>query len=125
MGWLADRLPAVPALAGLASERGASLPVLAVVWPGRGTTAGRSVIRHARHDVQSPRMTWRMLMAAVMIGVDPHKGSHTAVVIGEAQLLGVNDLARLRSWAGILDVTLLPASTAISVLPSRRVVTGS
>jgi hypothetical protein len=28
--------------------------------------------------------TWRMLMTAVMIGVDPHKGSHTAVVIGAA-----------------------------------------
>jgi transposase len=26
-----------------------------------------------------------MLMAAVMIGVDPHKGSHTAVVIGAAE----------------------------------------
>jgi hypothetical protein len=24
-------------------------------------------------------------MAAVMIGVDPHKGSHTAVVIGTAE----------------------------------------
>src|SRR5258708_15328658 len=29
--------------------------------------------------------TWRMLMAAVMIGVDPHKGSHTAVVISAAE----------------------------------------
>jgi len=26
-----------------------------------------------------------MLMAAVMIGVDPHKGSHTAVVVGAAE----------------------------------------
>jgi hypothetical protein len=26
-----------------------------------------------------------MLMLAVMIGVDPHKGSHTAVVIGAAE----------------------------------------
>src|ERR1700683_2816867 len=26
-----------------------------------------------------------MLMAVVMIGVDPHKGSHTAVVIGAAE----------------------------------------
>ena len=30
-------------------------------------------------------MTWSVLMAAVMIGVDPHKGSHTAVVIGPAE----------------------------------------
>src|SRR5512135_2170923 len=29
--------------------------------------------------------TWRMLMVAVMIGVDPHKGSHTAVVISPAE----------------------------------------
>jgi transposase len=29
--------------------------------------------------------TWSVLMAAVMIGVDPHKGSHTAVVIGAAE----------------------------------------
>ncbi|MGI8447861.1 MAG: transposase [Streptosporangiaceae bacterium] len=28
---------------------------------------------------------WSVLMAAVMIGVDPHKGSHTAVVIGPAE----------------------------------------
>src|ERR1700683_1306108 len=30
-------------------------------------------------------MIWSVLMAAVMIGVDPHKGSHTAVVIGPAE----------------------------------------
>jgi len=30
-------------------------------------------------------MTWSLLMAAVMIGVDPHKGSHTAVAIGVAE----------------------------------------
>jgi transposase len=29
--------------------------------------------------------TWSVLMAAVMIGVDPHKGSHTAVVISPAE----------------------------------------
>jgi transposase len=29
--------------------------------------------------------SWSVLMAAVMIGVDPHKGSHTAVVIGPAE----------------------------------------
>src|SRR5271167_2774934 len=28
---------------------------------------------------------WRVLMVAVMIGVDPHKGSHTAVVISLAE----------------------------------------
>jgi transposase len=30
-------------------------------------------------------MTWSALVAAVMIGVDPHKGSHTAVVISPAE----------------------------------------
>jgi transposase len=30
-------------------------------------------------------MTWSVLMVAVMIGVDPHKGSHTAVVISPAE----------------------------------------
>ena len=30
-------------------------------------------------------MTWSALMAAVMIGVDPHKGSHTAVVISPVE----------------------------------------
>src|SRR5690348_6255790 len=29
--------------------------------------------------------TWRVPMSAVMIGVDPHKGSHTAVVISPAE----------------------------------------
>jgi transposase len=30
-------------------------------------------------------MSWSVLMMAVMIGVDPHKGSHTAVAIGGAE----------------------------------------
>jgi transposase len=36
-------------------------------------------------------------MAAVMIGVDPHKGSHTAVVTGQVEVaLGE---VRVRAWA--------------------------
>src|SRR4249920_624016 len=31
------------------------------------------------------RGTWSVLMTAVMIGVDPHKGSHTAVAIDAAE----------------------------------------
>jgi hypothetical protein len=46
-------------------------------------------------------------MAAVMIGVDPHKGSHTAVVIGQGEMaLGqvrvracVAQAERLLAWA--------------------------
>jgi hypothetical protein len=29
--------------------------------------------------------SWSVLVTAVMIGVDPHKGSHTAVAIGPAE----------------------------------------
>jgi hypothetical protein len=37
-------------------------------------------------------------VAGVMIGVDPHEGSHTAVAIGAAEeLLGQ---ARVRAWPG-------------------------
>src|SRR5260221_8919390 len=82
MGWLPTRLPAA---CGLALERGVSLSVLAVAWLKRGASASRSVIRHARHVLRSPR-AWSVLMAAVMIGVDPHKGSHTAVVIDAAEV---------------------------------------
>src|SRR5258708_2683854 len=82
MGWLPNRLPAA---CGLALERGVSLSVLAVAWLKRGESASRSVIRHARHVLCSPR-AWSVLMAAVMIGVDPHKGSHTAVVIDAAEV---------------------------------------
>jgi transposase len=42
--------------------------------------------------------TWSVLMTAVMIGVDPHKGSHTAVAIGaEEEPLGE---LRVRASAG-------------------------
>jgi transposase len=49
-----------------------------------------------------------LVMAAVMIGVDPHKGSHTAVAIGAAEeLLGevrvracAAQAQRLVAWAG-------------------------
>jgi len=46
-------------------------------------------------------------MAAVMIGVDPHKGSHTAVVIDQAEMVlgevrvraSVAQVQRLLEWA--------------------------
>ena len=51
--------------------------------------------------------TWSVLTAAVMIGVDPHKGSHTAVVIGPAEeplgelriLASAAQAAELVGWA--------------------------
>src|SRR5260221_10833073 len=103
VSWLSNRLPTV---CGLAFERRVSLSGLAVAWLKRGANAGRSEIRHARHG-PSPMMTKERLMAAVMIGVDPHKGSHTAVAIGAAEEplgeLRVRSSAvqaeRLLSWA--------------------------
>jgi transposase len=46
-------------------------------------------------------------MAAVMIGVDPHKGSHTAVVIGQAEMVlgevrvraSASQVRQLLEWA--------------------------
>ena len=64
-------------------------------WRGseQARTPGRSEIGHARCG-PSPR--WRRLkqwlVAAVMIGADPHEGSHTAVATGAA----VEPLGHLR-----------------------------
>jgi transposase len=49
--------------------------------------------------------TWSMLMAAVMIGVDPHKGSHTAVVMDAAE----EPLAELRVRASAAQAEELVA----------------
>jgi transposase len=49
-----------------------------------------------------------MLMAAVMIGVDPHKGSHTAVVIGAAE----EPLGELRVRASQAQADMLVAWAA-------------
>ena len=51
---------------------------LAVAWLERGTSAQRrSGIRHARRGpLRSRAWRWSVLMA-VMIEIDPHKGSHT------------------------------------------------
>src|SRR3984957_12510886 len=75
------------ALLGLAFERRAS-------WPGprRGVAQKRRElrkgpgIRRARHG-SLPAVKGRSVfcMAAVMIGVDPHKASHTAVAVGAAE----------------------------------------
>ena len=84
-GGLAPEPPAGRA-SGLALDRGASAPGLAVAWLERGASASRSGIRHARHGlILSRNEDWSVLMTAVMIGVDPHKGSHTAVAIGAAE----------------------------------------
>ena len=54
-------------------------------------------------------------MAAVMIGVDPHKASHTAVAIGAAlRSGGSSSLARQRSL-----VTLTTTATATTLTSAR------
>ena len=50
----------------------------------RGANAGRSEIRHARRG-PSPTDGKERLTAAVMIGIDPHKGSHTATAIDDRE----------------------------------------
>ena len=50
----------------------------------RGASAS-TVIRHARHGFQVGANGRERAMAEVMIGIDPHKSSHTAVAIGPAE----------------------------------------
>jgi hypothetical protein len=75
MGQLSNRLPTA---CGLALERGAGPRASPVVWLKRGASAV-TVIRHACRGPQLPRLDKGAGMA-VMIGIDPHKASHTAVV---------------------------------------------
>jgi hypothetical protein len=83
VGWLPNRLP-VTLVTWLYNEV-PSPPGLAAVWLERGASAS-PVIRHARRGPFAlVSMIWRLLMADVMIGIDPHKGSHTAVAIGAAE----------------------------------------
>jgi transposase len=98
VGWLFNRLPAG---LGLAFERRASSPGLR-----RGVAQKRCErrrdpgIRRARHGLtdEVKGVGGGIGVAAVMIGVDPHKGSHTAVAISAAEeLLG---RLRVRACAG-------------------------
>jgi hypothetical protein len=50
------------------------------------------------------------VMTAVMIGVDPHKGSHTAVVIG-----GAPTMEPFRALAGPSASALLPGTVPMRV----------
>ena len=60
-----------------------------MAWLKRGASASEllSGIRRARHGIpcRVPRIGGASPMAAVMIGVDPHKASHTAVVMNAAE----------------------------------------
>ena len=72
MGWLPNRLPTVVAWLDIDVP---ACRALAVAWLERGATADRSGIRHARHGSRRSSSGKGQSMAAVMIGVDPHKGS--------------------------------------------------
>src|SRR6201987_4616424 len=73
MAWLSNDVPA---------HRG-----LAAAWLKRGGSAGSrfSGIRHARRGSSSGSREEEPFMAGVMIGVDPHKASNTAVLISGAE----------------------------------------
>jgi transposase len=81
LSWLANRLPALPVL-GLAYERGAGCRDLA-----RDVAQKRRERQRAPLELGVPATGPRavkegMAVATVIIGVDPHKASHTAVAIG-------------------------------------------
>ena len=81
MGWLSNRLPAA-VVVWLINE----VPACRVL-PRRDPeeVRRRSEIRHARRGHLQRNGKGEPVVAAVMIGVDPHKGSHTAVAIGAAE----------------------------------------
>src|SRR5215472_9995334 len=82
LAWLSNRLP--PCW-GLASERRASCRGLAVAWLKRGVSATKILELGVPATVLTRRKGRSVSMAAVMIGVDPHKASHPAVVISAAE----------------------------------------
>ena len=105
MGWLSIRLPAggwawltndVPACRGLA-----------VAWLKRGASASEVLELGMPATVPSAEVKEDCPMAVVMIGVDPHKGSHTAVAIsadeeplGELRVrASAGQAERLLDWA--------------------------
>src|SRR6266516_4844026 len=80
-------LPPASPLRGLAFERRASVP-----GSRRGVAQKRSAsadvipgFGRARHGLPPGQWKERAVMAVVTIGVDPHKGSHTAVAINAAE----------------------------------------
>src|ERR1700749_3941094 len=81
MGWLSNRLPAAVAV-WLINE----VPACRVL-PRRGSkeVRRRSEIRHARRGHLQRNGKGEPVVAAGMIGVDPHKGSPTAGAIGAAE----------------------------------------
>ena len=82
MGWLSNRLPA--GLAWLTNDVPACRG-LAVAWLKRGASAANVLQLGVPATVFARGNGEGYSMAAVMIGVDPHKASHTAVTISAAE----------------------------------------
>jgi hypothetical protein len=104
--WLSNRLPAVVAwlFNDVPARRG-----LAAAWLKRGASA-RGFWNQACPPRFSPGIREEEpFMAGVMIGVDPHKASHTAVAINV--LLGEANF-----W---VPVTIAERILAIEVPPNR------
>jgi transposase len=82
LAWLFFRLP--PCWAWLSDDVPAARG-LAVAWLKRGVSATKVLELGVPATVLARRLGRSVSMAAVMIGVDPHKASHTAVVISVAE----------------------------------------
>jgi hypothetical protein len=105
MGWLTNRLPTG---SGLAYERGACSSDLSVVWLKRGVKRCPICNQTCPSRFPIPLQWKELVMAAVMIGIDPHKASHTAVAIDAAEVA----LGRLRIRASAGQVEALLAFAA-------------
>ena len=113
MCWPSNRLPAI--FAWLSNDVPAHR-VLAAAWLKRGAGApSGSGIRHARCGSHQGIGEEEPFMAGVMIGIGPHKASHTAVAISGAE----EPLGQLRVRASTAGE--LAGQTHMPVLePHRR-----
>ena len=106
MGWLPNRLPAGVAWLDIDVP---ACRALAVAWPGRGATALIDLELGMPAAGPPPELERKgQSMAAVMIGADPHQGSHTAVVTGQAGVA----LGEVRVRASAAQVQQLLAGAA-------------
>ncbi len=104
-GWLGSSSACRPA--GVGFRTTCSLPGLAVAWLKRGVSATKVLELGVPATVLARRKRRSVSMAAVMIGVDPHKASHTAVAfsvveepLGELRVRACAVQAeRLLAWA--------------------------
>jgi len=106
LGWLPNRLPAGVAWLDIDVP---ACRALAVAWPGRGATALIDLELGMPAAGPPPELERKgQSMAAVMIGADPHQGSHTAVVTGQAGVA----LGEVRVRASAAQVQQLLAGAA-------------